>query len=89
MTSIHRLQASDSGLRAFDATAGFDQIDLAVSAAIGADAAVTISVSVSASLAAHWLLPQLSEFKRLHPDIALRVITTDSDRGVGRDDADL
>ena len=144
MTTIHGLQASDSGLRAFDATArfgsftaaathlgvgqpavshavarleqligsrllersssgvrltaigrtlhervsaAFDQIDLAVAAAIGADAAVTISVS--ASLATHWLLPRLSEFKRLHPDIALRVITTDSDRGVGRDDADL
>jgi DNA-binding transcriptional LysR family regulator len=144
MNQIHDPQVSDSGLRAFDATArfgsftaaaahlgvgqpavshavarleqvigsrlferssagvrltaigrtlhervgaGFDQIDLAVATAVGADAAVTISVS--ASLATHWLLPRLPEFKRLHPNVALRVITTDSDRGVGRDDADL
>ena len=144
MTQIHDSHVSDSGLRAFDATArfgsftaaaahlgvgqpavshavarleqvigsrlfersssgvrlttigqtlhgrvsaGFDQIDLAVATAVGAEVAVTISVS--ASLATHWLLPRLPEFKRLHPDVALRVITTDSDRGVGRDDADF
>ena len=144
MTLIHGTEISDSGLRAFDATArlgsftgaaarlgvgqpavshavarleravgsllfertgsgvsltaigrilhqrvsaGFDQIDLAVGAAIAGDATVTISVS--ASLATHWLLPRLPEFKRLHPTVELRVITTDTDRTVGQDDAHL
>ena len=144
MTLIHGVEISDSGLRAFDATArlgsftgaaahlgvgqpavshavarleravgsrlfersgsgvsltaigrilhqrvsaGFDQIDLAVGAAINGGATVTISVS--ASLATHWLLPRLPEFKRLHPRVELRVITTDTDRTVGQDDAHL
>jgi len=51
------------------------------------DAAVTLSVS--SSLASFWLMPRLPGFKRQHPDIELRVLTTDADAGVGRDDADL
>lgn len=38
-------------------SAGIDQIDLAVGVTIGGGAEVTISVS--ASLATHWLLPRL------------------------------
>lgn len=68
-------------------SAAFDQIDHAVAVAGTPDAGVTISVS--ASLATHWLLPRLPEFKRRHPEVELRVITTDSDRSVGRDDAHL
>ena len=48
-----------------------------------------VSLSVSTSLANFWLLPRLPDFKRRHPDIDLRVITTDSDDTVGLDDADL
>lgn len=68
-------------------SAALDQIDHAVAAASAPDAVVTISVS--ASLATHWLLPRLPEFKRRYPEVELRVITTDSDRSVGRDDAHL
>lgn len=35
----------------------------------------------------YWLLPRLSEFKRLHPTVELRVITADTDRAVGNDDS--
>ena len=55
----------------------------------GMVAANVISLSVSTSLANFWLLPRLPDFKHHHPDIELRVITTDGDDGVGRDDADL
>jgi DNA-binding transcriptional LysR family regulator len=48
-----------------------------------------VTLSVSTSLATYWLAPRLPEFKLAHPDVQLRVITTDSDAGVGRDDADL
>ncbi|UXY14158.1 transcriptional regulator GcvA [Chitiniphilus purpureus] len=34
------------------------------------------------TLAMHWLLPRLARFQRAHPDIALRVMT--SDRDIGR-----
>jgi DNA-binding transcriptional LysR family regulator len=68
-------------------SAAFDRIDHAVAAASAPDAGVTISVS--ASLATHWLLPRLPEFKRRHPEVELRVIATDRDRSAGRDDAHL
>lgn len=48
-----------------------------------------VTISVSTSLATYWLIPRLADFKQQHPDIDLRVLTTDSDRDVGRDDADL
>lgn len=48
-----------------------------------------VTVSVSTSLASYWLTPRLPEFKRRHPAVELRVVTTDSDRSVGIDDADL
>ncbi|MDG1412213.1 MAG: LysR substrate-binding domain-containing protein [Acidimicrobiales bacterium] len=48
-----------------------------------------VTLSVSTSLATYWLAPRLSEFERAHPNVPLRVITTDSDDRVGRDDADL
>lgn len=49
----------------------------------------SVAVSVSTSLASYWLMPRLHLFKSEHPGIELRVITNDTDRGVGKDDADL
>lgn len=49
----------------------------------------TVTISVSTSLATHWLIPRLADFKQAHPEVDLRVLTTDTDREVGRDDADL
>ncbi len=65
------------------------EIDAAVEAALQSPADGTVTLSVSTSLAAYWLTPRLPEFKREHPDVELRVLTTDTDREVGRDDADL
>lgn len=48
-----------------------------------------VAISASTSLATYWLIPRLADFKQQHPGIELRVLTTDSDRDVGRDDADL
>ena len=72
------------------AAAGFGEVDLAVAAARSTPTAPgLVTVSVSTSLANWWLLPRLPAFKQAFPDIDLRVITTDSDERVGRDDADL
>lgn len=70
--------------------AGFDVVDAALrdaAAQVRADRVVTLSVSTA--LATYWLMPRLAGFKETRPDIELRVITQDTDAGVGRDEADL
>lgn len=72
------------------AGAGFDVVDAALrdaAAQVRADRVVTLSVSTA--LATYWLMPRLAGFKDAHPDVELRVITQDTDDGVGRDEADL
>ncbi|MFT5530105.1 MAG: DNA-binding transcriptional LysR family regulator [Candidatus Poriferisodalaceae bacterium] len=61
----------------------------AVSEALQPARPATVTLSVSTSLASFWLLPRLSEFKLRHPEVELRLITTDSDNSVGLDAADL
>lgn len=65
------------------------EVDAALDDAVRGPDGGAVTISVSTSLATHWLMPRLADFKRLHPAIDLRVLTTDSDRDVGRDDADL
>lgn len=65
------------------------EVDDAVAAVRHVGIDEVISLSVSTSLASFWLLPRLPDFRRRHPDIDLRVITTDSDDAVGLDEADL
>jgi molybdate transport repressor ModE-like protein len=67
-----------------------DQLDNAVTAAraTGLEDKV-VALSVSTSLASYWLMPRLHLFKADYTDIDLKVITNDTDRGVGLDDADL
>jgi len=67
----------------------FVDIDRSMSAARAVADARPVTLSVSTSLATYWLAPRLPEFKLAHPDVQLRVITTDTDNAVGRDDADL
>lgn len=66
----------------------FAQIDEAVGAAQGHDDSV-VSVSVSTSLASWWLLPRLPEFKRLYPEVSLRLVTADADAAVDMSALDL
>ncbi len=72
------------------AGAGYDLVDTAIrdaQAQVRADRVVTVSVSTA--LATYWLMPRLASFKERHPEVELRVITQDTDDGVGRDEADL
>lgn len=76
---------------------GFDIVDRAAAAAAAAGASArgvrrrdgVVTLSVSTSFAALWLLPRLGAFRREHPGIDLRYLTNDSDRSVGRDGADV
>jgi len=70
-------------------TASFAELDRSMSAARTHADARPVTLSVSTSLATYWLAPRLPEFKLAHPEVELRVITTDSDAAVGRDGADL
>ena len=57
----------------------FRSIDEAVARTADGTDDRTVSVSVSTSLASWWLLPRLPRFKQRHPDVPLRLVTTDSD----------
>lgn len=57
----------------------FRAIDEAVVRTVSGGDDPTVSLSVSTSLASWWLLPRLPRFKRRHPDVPLRLVTTDSD----------
>lgn len=60
-------------------TPAFQAIDEAVAKASGGPDDRTVGLSVSTSLAGWWLLPRLPGFKRRHPDVPLRLVTTDTD----------
>jgi DNA-binding transcriptional LysR family regulator len=48
-----------------------------------------VTLAVSTATATWWLLPRVARFKQLHPDIELRVITTDTDLDMARERIDL
>lgn len=88
--SGQRMTLTPAGTALYQRTStALADLDAAVDAARQQDQAGVVTLSVSTSLASHWLLPRLPDFKRQHPDIELRLITTDSDAHVGTDDADL
>ncbi len=70
--------------------AGFAVVDTAVDQLRAENASdAVLTVSVSTSLATHWLMPRLAGFKRAHPGVELRCLTSDTDAAIGRDGADL
>jgi DNA-binding transcriptional LysR family regulator len=48
-----------------------------------------VTLAVSTATATWWLLPRIARFKQEHPDIELRVITTDTDLDLARERIDL
>jgi LysR family glycine cleavage system transcriptional activator len=48
-----------------------------------------VTLAVSTATATWWLMPRIARFKQLHPDIELRVITTDTDLDLARERIDL
>jgi len=88
--SGQRIALTSAGRLLYERCAvAFADVDQALAAARPQTSSGMVTLSVSTSLASYWLLPRLAEFKRLHPDIDLRLLTTDTDDLVGLDDADL
>ena len=48
-----------------------------------------VTLAVSTATATWWLMPRIARFKQLHPDIELRVTTTDTDLDMARERIDL
>lgn len=87
--------------RGIELTADGERFFVDVSAALGrildsargleqsAKAAGSVTLSVSTALAAHWLLPRTSRLRASHPEITLRVQTTDSEVDTADGDFDI
>lgn len=81
---------TEAGRRLYEgARSGFGTVDRSVRGARAQRRENEVELAVSTPLAAYWLMPQLGEFRLLHPEIDLRIRTGDSDRLIGLDDADL
>jgi DNA-binding transcriptional LysR family regulator len=48
-----------------------------------------VSLATSTGFAAYWMVPRLATFHRAHPDLELRMITTDKDVDLAAEDIDL
>lgn len=68
---------------------GLDLVDRSVRLFRTTDQGNRVELSVSTPLATYWLMPRLGDFRLLHPTVELRISTSDNDRLVGHDDADL
>jgi LysR family glycine cleavage system transcriptional activator len=88
---VHRgLRLTDAGMELQRAVAGaFELIDAATDR-LGAGArAETLTVTTSAPLASMWLVPKLTAFFRLHPDVEVRCIAVDHKLDLDRERLDL
>jgi len=84
------LQMTDAGQAALPAlTQGFDRLAHGVDQMCAYSESGLLTISVSPSFGALWLLPRLERFRIRHPDIEVRVDGTDRRVDVARGDADV
>lgn len=68
--------------------AAFDDLRLATERLVRKDGGKVLTVSTMASLAAKWLLPRLAAFQELHPEIDVRITTSNSLVDFAKEDVD-
>jgi len=68
---------------------GFDQLARGVEQMRAHAESGVLTISVSPSFGAMWLVPRLEQFRVLHPDIEIRLDGTDRLVDLARDDADV
>ena len=84
------LLLTDAGQTALPALRdGFDKLAEASERLRAHDARGMLTVSVSPSFAAKWLVPRLDDFRTVHPDIDLRLDASDTIVDLARGEADL
>jgi len=88
---VHRgLRLTDAGQELQRAVAAaFDLIDSATDKLTAAQRAETLTVTTSAPLASTWLVPKLTSFFRLRPDVAVRCVAVDHRVDLERERMDL
>ncbi|AVH45342.1 LysR substrate-binding domain-containing protein [Agrobacterium tumefaciens] len=73
------VQLTEAGRLLYDSVrSGFQRIEQSLKT-IAANDTHYITVAASTSLAAHWLVPKLSNFQQHHPSIKIKIVTTDRD----------
>ena len=70
-------------------TPAVERIDTAVRSVRQSAGRKSVSITTWASFAAMWLIPRLEDFQRSHPDIDIRIDTTDSLVDLDTTDVDL
>jgi LysR family glycine cleavage system transcriptional activator len=81
-----RVQLNEAGQRYFvQVQDGLDILANATAQLRQPDARRQLVINATPTMAMHWLLPRLNDFRQHAPDLALRVLT--SDRDIGRLDA--
>jgi len=84
------LQLTDAGLSALPSISqGFDKLGHGVARMSDHHESKTLSISVSPSFGAMWLVPRLEQFRSLHPDIEIHIDGTDRLVDLTRDNADV
>jgi DNA-binding transcriptional LysR family regulator len=84
---LHRgAELTAAGQRLYkDVAAGLAQIGNGIEAVRPWREGQHVTLSVSTAFATYWLLPRLDDFRRLHPGIDLRIVTTDRDLDIRQD----
>ncbi len=85
-----RLELTEAGRALFGTAAhALGQIDETVAAIRGQDAARPLTVSATVSFASLWLVPRLPRFRRLHPQIDVRIAASNEMSDLERDRIDV
>lgn len=73
------VRLTDAGRQLYEAVrAGFNRIEGSLRE-IAADTGRYLTFAASTTVAAHWLMPQLYQLQEDHPDLKIKVLTTDRD----------
>ena len=84
------LALSDTGARLFPAIRdGFDVFASALASLAGEAEAKRLRVTTTSAFASRWLVPRLSLWREVHPDVALSIIGVDRVVKLDADEADL
>ena len=84
------LRLTDAGQAALPTLSqGFDKLAQGVEQMRAHCESGVLTISVSPSFGAMWLVPRLENFRRRHPDIEIRIDGTDRLADLARDDADV
>lgn len=94
VTLFHRLTRSlrltDAGQAALPMlNQGFDKLNQAVEQIRTHSGSTVLTISVSPSFGAMWLMPRIERFRTRHPHIEIRIDGTDRLVDLARDDADV